>query len=102
MKLTHFLFLISICFLVIKIANCQNANKLIPFASGLISPVNIANAGDDRLFVAEQRGFIKIINSNGNLNVQPFLNITDRVVYGGERGLLGIVFHPNYSANGYF
>jgi glucose/arabinose dehydrogenase len=102
MKTTHLLLFMSTSFLVLNIAKSQNSNKLIPFASGLTSPVNISNAGDSRLFVAEQRGFIRIINSNGTLSAQPFLNITDRVVYGGERGLLGIAFHPKYSTNGYF
>lgn len=102
MKTTQLLLFISATFLVINISNGQNSNKLIQFASGLSSPVNIANAGDNRLFIAEQRGFIKIISPNGTINAQPFLNITDKVVYGGERGLLGIAFHPKYSTNGYF
>jgi len=102
MKFTRLLFLISFSFLFLKAVHSQNENKLIPFASGLKSPVSIVNAGDSRLFVAEQRGFIRIVNSSGTLIAQPFLNIADRVVYGGERGLLGIAFHPNYSTNGYF
>ncbi|MBA4410207.1 MAG: cadherin [Odoribacter sp.] len=102
MKYTHLVLFISASLLVINAVNGQNANKLIPFASGLTSPVSIANAGDSRLFVAEQRGYIRIIGSTGILNSQPFLNITNRIVYGGERGLLGIVFHPKYKTNGYF
>ncbi|HAQ21566.1 MAG TPA: cadherin [Prolixibacteraceae bacterium] len=102
MKFTHLLVFLSASFLVINVANCQTANKLIPFASGLISPVSITNAGDKRLFVAEQRGYIRILSSTGTINSQPFLNITNRVVYGAERGLLGIAFHPKYSSNGFF
>lgn len=102
MKFIRLFFLISATFMVIKAAYGQNENKLIPFASGLKSPVGITNAGDDRLFVVEQRGYIRILSSNGNLIAQPFLNISDRVIYGGERGLLGLAFHPQYASNGYF
>ncbi|WP_179345314.1 PQQ-dependent sugar dehydrogenase [Winogradskyella ursingii] len=73
------------------------------FASNLNNPVNIKHAGDDRLFVAERGGFIKIVNADGSLEPTPFLDI-DGIVSnsGGERGLLGLAFHPNYSSNGYF
>jgi len=81
---------------------CQNTNKLIPFASGLTSPVCITNSGDDRLFVVNQTGYIHIINPEGIVNPQPFIDIHERVVYGGERGLLGLAFHPQYKTNGYF
>lgn len=76
------------------------------FATGLNNPVNIKHAGDDRLFVVEQAGFIKVVNANGTVNSTPFLDIDSQVVdiggFGDERGLLGMVFHPNYSTNGYF
>lgn len=73
-----------------------------PFATGFNRPLNIQNAGDDRLFVAEQGGLIKIIQADGSVNETPFLNISDRISSGGERGLLGLVFHPNYVNNGFF
>jgi glucose/arabinose dehydrogenase len=72
------------------------------FATGFSSPVEITNAGDNRLFVVEQGGVIKILNSNGTTNANPFLNITGQVSTGGEQGLLGLAFHPNYTNNGYF
>ena len=93
---------IIIYFLATSVVFSQNNNNLIPFASGLTSPVGITNAGDNRLFVVNQRGFIHIISSDGIVNPQPFLDIDDRVVYGGERGLLGMAFHPQYKTNGYF
>ncbi|MBV7270232.1 PQQ-dependent sugar dehydrogenase [Winogradskyella luteola] len=73
------------------------------FASGLNRPVNIKHAGDDRLFVAEQDGLIKIINSDGTVESTPFLNIDPRVrSVGNEQGLLGLAFHPDYDTNGHF
>lgn len=66
------------------------------------SPVEIKHAGDERLFVVEQAGQIKIIQSSGNVNATPFLNITNLISSGGERGLLGLAFSPNYQEDGYF
>ena len=79
---------------------------LAPFATGLSSPVDIANAGDNsgRLFVVEQAGKIRIIQ-NGILLTTPFLDLTTApaiVTSGGERGLLGLAFHPQYASNGQF
>lgn len=74
-----------------------------PYASGFSSPVNIKHAGDDRLFVAERGGIIKIINADGTVNTTPFLDIDARVTdAGGERGLLALAFHPDYITNGFF
>lgn len=72
------------------------------FAAGFSSPVDIANAGDTRLFVVEQGGLIKILNSDGTINATPFLNLTSLTAADGERGLLGLTFHPNYATNGLF
>lgn len=72
------------------------------FATGFSNPVDIENAGDTRLFIVEQGGLIKILNANGTVNATPFLNIASLISSGGERGLLGLAFHPNYVANGYF
>ncbi|GAB4578053.1 MAG: hypothetical protein Fur0022_07850 [Anaerolineales bacterium] len=72
------------------------------FAGGLSAPVDIANAGDTRLFVVEQAGIIRIVESDGTVLSTPFLNIMDRVEDGGEQGLLGLAFDPNYATNGYF
>jgi glucose/arabinose dehydrogenase len=73
-----------------------------PFASGLSEPVDITNAGDDRLFVVEKRGAIQILDARGNKLSTPFLDIDPQVSTGSERGLLGLAFHPNYASNGYF
>ena len=57
----------------------------------------------NRLFVIEQAGVIKVFNNTQNASTSSvFLDISSRVLYGGEQGLLGLAFHPNYSQNGYF
>ncbi|MCT8340014.1 PQQ-dependent sugar dehydrogenase [Flavobacteriaceae bacterium TK19130] len=71
-------------------------------ADGFSSPVDIENAGDDRLFIVEQGGRIKILNADGTTNSTPFLDISTQVSNGGEQGLLGLAFHPDYANNGFF
>ncbi|MDQ4076845.1 MAG: PQQ-dependent sugar dehydrogenase [Chloroflexota bacterium] len=80
---------------------------LAPFVEGLDSPVDIAHAGDERLFVVEQAGRIRVVQPDGTLLTIPFLDIAERaasVDVGAftEGGLLGLAFHPNYRDNGYF
>ena len=73
--------------------------KLEPFAAGLEAPVGITSAGDgsDRLYVNEQAGRVRIVDKDGSLRSQPFLDISDRIISGGERGLLGLAFHPDFA-----
>lgn len=76
--------------------------QLVPIASGLFKPVYLTHAFDNRLFVVEQHGVIRII-SNGDLLAQPFLDIQDRVgSNASEQGLLSVAFHPRYGENGRF
>ena len=62
-----------------------------------------APAGRDRLYAATQAGVIYQFPNDPAVE-QPvvFLDVSDRVVDGGERGLLGLAFHPDYETNGYF
>ncbi|HMN27082.1 MAG TPA: PQQ-dependent sugar dehydrogenase [Caldilineaceae bacterium] len=69
--------------------------KLEPFASGFTHPVKLANAGDNRLFVVEQSGVIYMLDQNGNRLPDPFIDLTNRVLSGGEQGLLGLAFEPD-------
>jgi glucose/arabinose dehydrogenase len=70
-------------------------------ARGLDHPVYLtAPIGDLRSFIVEQPGRIRIVE-NGNLVEKPFLDIRNKVGYGGERGLLSVAFHPQYRANGF-
>jgi len=75
--------------------------RLEPVVSGLRQPVVITNAHDDRLFVVEQVGVIRVI-VDGELRSEPFLDIANRVGSGGERGLLGLAFPEDYAASGRF
>jgi glucose/arabinose dehydrogenase len=72
------------------------------FATGFTQPVDIENAGDTRLFVVEKTGRIKVVSATGTVNATPFLNLSSLVTTNSERGLLGLAFHPNYAANGFF
>ena len=83
---------------------------LVTYATGFTLPVDIVNAGDDRLFVVEQDGTIKIIDGTGNVISSNFLDIKSKVSspadnlpgYDAELGLLGLAFHPDFQNNGYF
>ena len=73
-------------------------------ASGLSSPLFVtAPPGDfNRLFIVQQGGQIKILNlSTGVVNPTPFLTVTN-ILAGGEQGVLGLAFDPNYATNGKF
>ena len=74
-----------------------------PVLSGLTAPVLATNARDDsnRLFVVQQNGVIKVLQPNAAA-ATDYLNISSKIAYGGERGLLGLAFHPQFTANGRF
>jgi glucose/arabinose dehydrogenase len=77
--------------------------KLEPFVKKterLERPLWLTHDGTDRLFVIEQPGRVRLI-VNGQMRKAPYLDLTDRVLDGGEQGLLCIVFHPQFATNGY-
>lgn len=76
---------------------------LTKFVSGLDIPVEITHAGDGsgRLFVVEQSGRIRIVK-NGQLQASPFLDLTGRLIAGGEKGLLSVAFPLDYKTSGVF
>jgi glucose/arabinose dehydrogenase len=69
-------------------------------ASGFVKPLGIVNAGDGsgRLFIVQQGGTVRVVQ-NGKLLPGDFLDISDKLGGGGERGLLGIAFDPSFETN---
>lgn len=94
--------LVTIC-----IAACLNAQDgrlgVERYAIGVPNPVVITHAGDGskRLFVVDQTGRIFFF-LNGQVEPQPFLDIRSRVLFGGELGLLGLAFPPDFATSGLF
>jgi glucose/arabinose dehydrogenase len=75
--------------------------------SGMSNTVDLQSAGDSRLFAVGRNGVIELITFDNqgvaSLDPMPFLDINGLVYSaGGEQGLLGLAFHPEYDANGYF
>jgi glucose/arabinose dehydrogenase len=68
--------------------------------SGLVSPVGVTHAGDGsgRLFIVQLGGTVRVVQA-GKLQSATFLDITSKVLSGGERGLLGLAFHPDFETN---
>jgi glucose/arabinose dehydrogenase len=78
----------------------QVTTKLI--AGGLTRPLWAgAPAGDERLFIAQKGGLIRIL-ANGQILATPFLSLLGKISTGDEQGLLGVAFHPDYVHNGFF
>lgn len=62
-----------------------------------------ANDGTNRVFVVEQPGLIRVFDNNeGASSAGTYLDIRNKVAYGGEMGLLGLAFHPKFKENGFF
>jgi glucose/arabinose dehydrogenase len=87
------------------------AIQLVKVADGFADPVNVANAGDGsgRIFVVERIGRVKIVNGDGSVNEEPFLDLTNINPLGSdvqtgfvEQGLYAIAFHPEFTDNGHF
>ena len=79
------------------------ASRLQPFLTGFSAPVLIRSAkdGSKRLFVVQQGGIIKVIQPGSKVPTD-FINLTTKLTSGGERGLLGLTFHPQFATNGKF
>ena len=68
-------------------------------------PVGVCSPNDsnNRLFVVEQAGIIRDFQDSATTNTSTvFLDISSQVLFGGEQGLLGLAFHPNFTSNGFF
>lgn len=65
-------------------------------ASGIVGPTVVTPSPDGRLFICQQNGGLRVVK-NGSLLPTPFLQLT--VDGGGERGLIGLTFDPNFATN---
>ncbi len=76
------------------------ALTLTSVATGFSSPLDLQqpNDGSGRFFVVEQAGTIRILQG-GTALATPFLDIREKVNFGGEKGLLGLAFHPGFPQN---
>jgi glucose/arabinose dehydrogenase len=75
---------------------------LTPLVTGLDLPLYLTvPAGDQRLFIVEKTGRIRIVKE-GALLPTPFLDLSGAVSTGSEQGLLSMAFHPDYATNGFF
>jgi glucose/arabinose dehydrogenase len=98
-------FVVALCLCVLAVAGAspagaQFAPRLV--LSGLDQPVRlVAPPGDDRLFVVEQPGRIRVFDRDGG-DRGVFLDLTGSISQGGERGLLGLAFPPDYATSGRF
>jgi glucose/arabinose dehydrogenase len=89
------------CFVLLAVSVSSHAAiQLQPVLTGLSSPLYVTHArdGSNRLFIVEQGGRILVLPPGANAP-SAFLDITTRVLSGGERGLLGLAFHPAYATN---
>jgi glucose/arabinose dehydrogenase len=77
--------------------------RLARISANLNQPVFVTGSPGDgsRLFIVLKGGTIRVMKS-GQLLATPFLNLSGKVSTGGEQGLLGMAFDPNYRTNGRF
>lgn len=79
--------------------------QMVQVASGLGTPTNVAFPpdGSGRIFVVEETGTIHIVNPDGSVVPEPFLDLSTTVSgRPGQQGMLGLAFHPDYATNGRF
>ncbi|MDQ6788686.1 MAG: PQQ-dependent sugar dehydrogenase [Acidobacteriota bacterium] len=106
MQKFNFLKILALCVLFFSSAAFAASPftiRLQPYLSGLSSPLYLTSAkdGTKRTFVVEQGGVIKVVQPGAN-TATNFMDISSKVVAGGEQGLLGLAFHPQFATNGYF
>jgi glucose/arabinose dehydrogenase len=99
----------KICVFLLLLVSCQTffaqPDLTLTQITSVSNAVDLTGAvdGSGRLFIVNQSGIIRIFDLNTNtLLPTEFLNITGPVLFGGERGLLGLAFHPDFQNNGYF
>lgn len=100
MQLQNFSFAFISFFFTFHLLYAESAYTLKKIVNGLQEPLFLTSArdGSGRLFIVEQEGKIKVMR-NRVFEKKLFLDISDRVKAGGERGLLGLAFHPKFKTN---
>ncbi len=84
---------------VVMVAAHADEIKLRPLVSGLSGITSIANAGDERLFIVEQTGLVRVFDGERLLD-EPLLDVRSQISCCAERGLLSLAFHPRFKENG--
>ncbi len=90
--------------LLISCSSAQTETEKITLSlviEGLSQPVDITHAGDERLFIIEKEGRIRVFE-NDQLRPEAVLDISSSISSNGERGLLGLAFDPNFEATNHF
>ncbi|MGH7175917.1 MAG: PQQ-dependent sugar dehydrogenase, partial [Tepidisphaeraceae bacterium] len=93
-------FLLALCAAAASAQPVVPSIALEPFLKGLSKPLYATHDGTSRLFVVEQVGRVRLVE-NGELQEEPYLDLTNRVFEQGECGLLSVAFHPEFAKNGY-
>lgn len=95
--------LFPVFFFLTLISSFAQKPAVIPYVSGVPSPIDLKHCGDDRLFVLSRVGSIYIIQPDGTLNTTPFLDIQSKISStNSEEGMLGLAFSPDYATSGKF
>ena len=107
-----FLHIVVVLFLLLSISTITIARenqqyKLLDAFPNLSfdNPLDFQHADDgtNGVFVVSQTGSIYVLENTPSVKSEKvFLDIRDKVIHGGELGLLGLTFHPDYEKNGYF
>lgn len=105
MKVKSMKNIIIIFFLLLTLNTSAQVKVSDAFPSHTFSyPVDIQSppGSSNQIFIVSQNGIIHILdNFTGNYVTSTFLDISNKVLFGGEQGLLGLAFHPDYADNGY-
>jgi glucose/arabinose dehydrogenase len=103
MKILRITLMLSLLSLVTNSAAAQTKLKLEQVGGNFSKPLLVTSAPGEtnRMFVVDQNGKIFVVKNGVQLST-PFLDVSAINSSGGERGLLGLAFHPQYASNGYF
>ncbi|MBC8369557.1 MAG: PQQ-dependent sugar dehydrogenase [Planctomycetes bacterium] len=103
MQILRFSILVGLFCLAASSSSAQTQLKLEQVGNSFGKPLlTLSPPGDaSRLFVVDQNGYIRIVKDGVQLST-VFLDVDQISSSGGERGLLGMAFHPQFASNGYF